>query len=142
MAKSSNKTAFKNYESRSPNGFEKGYIRVTPSQIGSDAVRDLGDKAYRMFMDMKFVAKGHDKVVYSRKLAYKNLGISNETFKKIIDKLVEVGLIEKLPRGCYGATSIIFSDKWKEYKSPRRDALTNEYVYPKRHKENNFGSNK
>ena len=124
-------TKFKPYETRNPNGLEKGYMRLTESLHYSDAVKDLSDLEYRIFMDMKHTAKGHDEVVYTQKMAMEATGCCKQTFKTVMCTFERVGLIERLPRSAYEGTLIRFSAKWHEYVSPRRDALTGKIVKKK-----------
>lgn len=125
MAKK-NITPFKPYESRSPNGNEKGYIRFTKSLYYSDAYIELNHLAKNMYLDMLFEAMGHDTVIYTQKKAKDKLNISKGGYTNSIKQLINVGCIEKLPRGCYEPSTYKFSKKWHEYRSNRRDAFTGE----------------
>lgn len=121
-------TPFKAYESRSPNGNEKGYVRITRSLFESDAVKGLTDLALRFYLDMIMVAKGHEKVLYSQNIAMKHLGISKGGYTSAIKQLINVGLIEKMPRGCFAPATYKFSSKWHKYVNPKRDIMTNEII--------------
>lgn len=124
-------TKFKSYDTRNPNGLETGYMRITKSLHYSDAIKDLSNLEYRIFMDMKHIAMGHDEVAYTQRKAMENTGCCKATYTTSIRKLVKVGLIEKLPRSAYGASVFRFSARWHEYVSPRRDALTGEIIKKK-----------
>lgn len=125
-------TKFKPYDTRNHQGIEKGYMRLTWDLHYSDAVKDLTDLEYRMFMDMKHVAKGHDEVKYTQKMAMESTGCCKATYTKVMDALEKVGLIEKLPRSAYAASWFRFSAKWHKYTSPRRDPLTGKIVKKKK----------
>lgn len=125
---SKNITLFKPYESRSPSGSEKGYLRVTNSLYDSDAVKDLSDLAFRVYIDMRFVAKGHETVIYTQSMGMKRIKLSKGGYTNSIKQLVEVGYLIRLPRGCYSPSTYKFSPKWHKYKSKQRDALTGEYI--------------
>ena len=130
-SKKSEPTKFKPYETRNLNGIEKGYMRLTESLHYSDAVRDLSNLEYRIFMDMKHKSKGHDEVIYTQNMAMEGTGCCKESYKTSITKLEKVGLIKRQPRSAFSASSYRFSDKWHEYVSPRRDALTGKLVKKK-----------
>ena len=130
---------FRDYESKAPNGTERGYIRVTPSLYYSDAMRDLTHLQFRVFFDIRMNANLNSEVAYTQEMAKKNLGVCKQSFGTIISRLQEVGLIEKKRRGTYMPTVLKFSAKWKKYESPNRDAFTRDYVKPK--KREKFQSN-
>ena len=122
-------TPFKPYESRSPNGNEKGYVRITNSIHESDAMRDLSDLAFRVFLDMRFVSKGHGEVIYTQKMGAERLNLSKGGYTSAINQLITVGLVERLPRGCYAPAKYKFSTSWKTYYSRRRGLFSGEYTY-------------
>lgn len=115
---------FATYESRSKTGTEKGYVRLTPSQMYSDAVLDLSNGAYRVFVSMKLRAKGHREYVYTYDMATADTSISRQTYLTTTKELIEVGLIEKIPTSAYEPSRYRFISRWKEYRSPRRDPMT------------------
>jgi hypothetical protein len=121
-----NITPFKPFESRSPNGNEKGYIRLTRSIYQSDALKDLNHLAKDIYIDMLFEAIGRDTITYTQKKAKDNLDVSKGGYTNSIKQLLKVGCIERLPRGCYEPSTYKFSKKWHDYKSERRDAFTGE----------------
>ena len=115
---------FQFYESKSSNGTERNYVRLTNSQGNSDAILDLSANAFRIFVYMKFRAKGKCEFFYTYENGTTDASISRQTYKNVVDELERVGLIERLPTNMYSASKYKFSDKWKNYKSPRRDMLT------------------
>ncbi len=119
-------TPFLCFESKSKSGKEKGYIRLTPSQFYSDAVMDLSANAYRVFVYMKFRSKGKREVIYTYENATQDASISRQTFIKVIDELIQMNLIERLPTNAYAPSKFQFVEGWKTYYSSRRDLLTGE----------------
>ena len=119
-------TPFSPYESKSKSGKEKGYIRLTPSQFYSDAVMDLSANAYRVFVYMKFRSRGNREVIYTYENATQDASISRQTFVKVIDELIGMNLIERLPTNAYAPAKFQFVEGWKTYYSTRRDLLTGE----------------
>lgn len=117
---------FELYESRSRSGYEKGYVRLTPSQFHSDSILDLSSNAFRIYIMMKFQARGHIEFIYTYDQAIKDTSISRQTYRRVIDELVNMGLIEELPRNVYAPLKFRFSIKWKNYVSDRRDIYTGE----------------
>ncbi len=126
---SKEKSPFLPHETRSETGYEKGYIRMTPSLYYSDSMRDLKDKARIVFQDMKFIAKNKTEVIYTQKMGMERLNLSKGGYTSSINQLIDVGLIERLPRGCYAPAKYKFSCEWKKYYSPNRDMFTGEYSY-------------
>lgn len=126
--KKKNIVAFKPYETLTPNGNEKGYLRLTKSLWCSDALKDVTRAAVMIYIDMRMVANGHDEVIYTQAMAYKSLLVSKETYKKSMDELERVGLIKKKPRSCYSPNSFEFVSGWKTYVSKKRDGMTGEFV--------------
>ena len=115
------------YLTRAPAGNEKGYVRYTRSLHESDAIADLTDKAYRMYLDMLMFAAGRRQVIYSQSTAIERYVCrSKDGYTQAINQLITVGLIRRLPRSCYAASRYEFSDDWHRYVSPRRDPLTGE----------------
>ena len=88
-------TKFKAYETTSVSGEEKGYMRVTKSLHYSDAVSDLTNVEYRIFMDMKHRSNGHDEVVYTQEMAMKATNCCKSTYTSTMNKLVMVGLVKR-----------------------------------------------
>lgn len=117
-------TPFLYYESKSKSGKEKGYIRLTPSQFYSDAVMDLSANAHRVLICMKFQAKGNREFIYTYENATQDASISRQTFVKVIDELIQMKLIERIPTKAYAPSKFQFVEGWKTYHSPRRDLLT------------------
>lgn len=118
---------FKPYESRSPNGNEKGYVRITPSLFHSDAVRDINYASFKIYLDMRFVASGNTMVIYTQELAHKNLGVCKGTYVNAIKELKNVGLIKALPRACYSPARYEFISDWQKYSSRKRDCLSDDF---------------
>ena len=114
------------YESKSKNGTEKGYIRLTPSQFHSDAVKDLSANAYRIFVSMKFRAKGHREVIYTHECAREDASISRQTFINVVEELTKMMLIKRIPTHAFAPSRFEFIEEWKNYNSPRRDCITGE----------------
>lgn len=124
-------TRFKPYETRNPNGLETGYMRITESLHNSDAIKDLTNLEYRIFMNMKHTAKGHDEVAYTQQMAIDATGCCKDTYTSTMITLEKVGLVEKKPRSAFGGSVFRFSSKWHDYASPCRDALTGKYIKKK-----------
>ena len=122
--KKSSVVPFQPYESRSQNGTERGYIRLTPSQFHSDAVMDLSPNAFRIFVSMKFRSKGHREVIYTYDHATEDASISRQTFLNVLEELMRMKLIKRIPTHAYAPSRFEFIEEWKSYYSPRRDFIT------------------
>lgn len=122
--KKSSVVPFQPYESKSQNGTERGYIRLTPSQFHSDAVMDLSPNAFRIFVSMKFRSKGHREVIYTYENAGEDASISRQTFLNVLDELTRMKLIKRIPTHAYAPSMFEFIEEWKSYYSPRRDLIT------------------
>lgn len=112
---------------RSPSGIETGYQKLTRSLQYSDAVWTLSNLAYRVYIDMLMTSKGQQEVIYSQSIAMKHMKISKGGYTEATKQLIEVGLIKRMPRGCYAASRFKFSEAWKKYELPR-DMMTNEII--------------
>lgn len=103
------------YLTRSPSGFENGYIRLTPSLTASDAYKSLTPLAVVMYIDMLMRARGHDTIIYTQRMAFESRKISKTAYTDAIKQLTRVGLIVRLPRSCYAPSTYRFSVEWKNF---------------------------
>lgn len=124
--KKSSVVPFQPYESKSHNGTERGYIRLTPSQFNSDAVKDLSPNAFRIFVLMKFKSNGKREVIYTYKNATEEASVCRQTFLNVLNELMEMKLIKRIPTHAYEASRFEFVEEWKNYHSPREDLITGE----------------
>lgn len=112
---SSKKTPIPQYLTRSPSGFENGYVRLTPSLTSSDAFKTLTPLAVVIYIEMLMVARGHDKVIYTQQMAYDSRKISKSGYTASIKQLIKVGLIQRLPRACYAPSTYCFDVQWRTF---------------------------
>lgn len=120
---------FESYESKKKTD---RHARITRSMIDSDAWRELGVHevaVYLMLKNMHFKKTQHGAVIDDNrrrliitfKEARECLKMSGKRFKKAIDKLESVGLIEVVQRSRNMKHANIYglSDKWHNYKAER-----------------------
>ncbi|MBR1815242.1 MAG: hypothetical protein IJ763_10955 [Lachnospiraceae bacterium] len=83
---------FKPYESRSPNGNEKGYVRITPSLFHSDAVRDINYASFKIYLDMRFVAErlGHESVTVTERYSHLYPSVQRDMAKSLNNAFVDI----------------------------------------------------
>lgn len=108
-------TPFRSFESRAPDGNEKGYIRLTVSLTESTAYKQLTASSKLLYIAMLFEAKGHEEVIVTGKKCEEKCGICHETYMKALKQLLKYGFIEKCPRSCFAPSRYRFSDKWKKW---------------------------
>ena len=108
-------TPIPQYLTRSPSGVEQGYIRLTPSLTSSDAFKSLTPLAVVVYLEMLIIAKGHDKVIYTQKMAYDSRQISKSGYTASVKLLERVGFLHRLPRACYAPSTYQFDARWKTF---------------------------
>lgn len=82
---------------KTESGIETGYQKITRSLQYSDAVRGLSNLTYRVYIDMLISSRGLREVEYPQSEAMRHMKISKGGYTDAINKLIEVGLINRKP---------------------------------------------
>lgn len=104
--------------------------------------RRFGERNSKIGKKLRDVIKNNGRIVFTYSEAIKRLNISNQTFRRSVDKLIKVGFIDIARQGQGGiyedgkitgeATLYFISDRWMNYQTPN-------FVKKKRLKDNRKG---
>jgi len=108
------RTAFKPWESKKDDGFEKRYTRIASTQLASEPMRTLSASAFKILIYMKIEAGGRKEFTFSN-VKYRAF-MSKPTFFKVLNELVEKGFIDIKERNKNQRISnvYLFSERWKD----------------------------
>lgn len=111
-------TPFKLWESSSPNGYERRYIRLSNTQMVSKAMKSLSPSAFRVYVNMRLESAG--KMEFQFPFHKYRSYMSRPTFIKAVKELEEKGFIETIEHNANlrKANKYRFSDAWKQYIPP------------------------
>ncbi len=107
------KTPFAPWESKTPDGIEKRFIRLGNTQMVSEAMRGLSPSAYKIYTYMKLESAGNREFEFPHK-KYASF-MSKPTFFKALRELEQAGFIDVIQHNANLRQPNVyrFSDRWK-----------------------------
>lgn len=113
-----NKTPFQSWQTTKVSGIEDRYIRLGNSQLLHDALMNLGDKAFRIYVYMLLESAGKKEFTFPRS-KYKKLA-GNTVFQNAKEELIKKGFIvlKQNNANLRKPNIYAFSEEWKRFIPP------------------------
>ena len=112
------KTPFPSWQTTKVSGIEDRYIRLGNSQLLHDALMNLGDKAFRIYVYMLLESAGKKEFTFPRS-KYKKLA-GNTVFQNAKEELIKKGFIvlKQHNANLRKPNIYAFSEEWKRFIPP------------------------